>query len=270
MLKRHRLLFFYLFALILSWYPCIIAIAKGTTTGPNPLGVFLAAILISALTEGRKAVADLFRRIVRWRVGIQWYAVVILLPVAISFAAAGISWLFGAPLPASEKWQGWRELPERFLFIFLFIGLGEEPGWRGYMLEKLQIRRSALNATMILAPLWAIWHLPLIGNEFPPSLVPQFLIALFAATVLSTWIYNRTRGSILLPMMFHATVNSIGAGFLFPMFSGVDLMRLWWIQSILWLLVSLVILKWNGMERYQEKAETAEYPARASFSPVRS
>ena len=255
MLKRHQILFFYLFALILSWYPCIIALAKGTTTGPNPLGVFVAAILISAMTEGRKGVAELFRRIVRCRVKIRWYAIVILLPVAIAFAAAGTGWLLGAPFPAPEIWQRWREIPERFLFIFLFIGLGEEPGWRGYMLEKLQERRSAVAATMILAPLWAIWHLPLMGNEFPLSLIPQFLIALLAATILTTWIYNRTRGSVLLPMIFHSAVNSIGAGFLFPMFSGTDLVRVWWIQSMLWIFVSLLVLKFTGLESQKEKSE---------------
>jgi membrane protease YdiL (CAAX protease family) len=61
-------------------------------------------------------------------------------------------------------------VPEGFIFIFLFIGLGEEPGWRGFALPRLQERRTPLLATLILAPVWALRHLPLMGNDFPPRL----------------------------------------------------------------------------------------------------
>ncbi|PYL45979.1 MAG: hypothetical protein DMF40_14120 [Verrucomicrobia bacterium] len=96
-------------------------------------------------------------------------------------------------------------MPERFLFIFLFIGLGEEPG--------------------------AIWHLPLVGNEFPWPIVPVFLLSLFGATFMLTWFFNRTNGSVLLPMLFHATVNSVGAGLIFSLFAGQALTALWYIYG---------------------------------------
>ena len=124
-----------------------------------------------------------------------------------------------------------REVPERFLFIFLFIGLGEEPGWRGFALPELQRRYSPLLASLILAPIWAIWHLPLVGNEFPWPIVPVFLLSLFGATFMLTWFFNRTNGSVLLPMLFHATVNSVGAGLIFSLFAGQALTALWYIYG---------------------------------------
>ena len=141
-----------------------------------------------------------------------------------------------------------RELPERFLFILLFIGLGEEPGWRGFALPHLQTKHSPLIASLILAPVWALWHLPLIGNEFPWPIVLPFVLSVFGATLMLTWLFNRTKGSVLLPMLFHATVNTVGAGMIFPLFSGESLVLLWWIYGSAWLCAGFaaILLRANG------------------------
>jgi uncharacterized protein len=132
-----------------------------------------------------------------------------------------------------------RELPERFLFILLFIGLGEEPGWRGFALPQLQVKYSPIIASLILAPLWALWHLPLIGNEFSWPIVAPFVLSGFGATFMLTWVFNGTKGSVLLPMFLHATVNTVGAGLMFPLFSGATLILLWWIYGLVWLCAGL-------------------------------
>ena len=144
---------------------------------------------------------------------------------------AGLTLIVATPPPAPLSIEKLREVPERFLFIFLFIGLGEEPGWRGFALPELQRRYSPLLASLILAPIWAIWHLPLVGNEFPWPIVPVFLLSLFGATFMLTWFFNRTNGSVLLPMLFHATVNSVGAGLIFSLFAGQALTALWYIYG---------------------------------------
>jgi hypothetical protein len=146
---------------------------------------------------------EFFSRIVRWRVGAKNYAIVFLTPILICLVAAGITVLVAGPRPSALTIEKLREVPERFLFIFLFIGLGEEPGWRGFALPELQKKHSPLIASLILAPVWAIWHLPLVGNEFPWPIVPAFLLSLFGATFMLTWLFNRTNGSVLLPMLFH-------------------------------------------------------------------
>ena len=244
--RRHTLVAFFVIAFLLSWYPWIIALSRGQTSGPNPLGPFVAGIIMTAIVSGRSGLREFFSRIVRWRVATKNYAIVFLTPILICLIAVGITLCFASPSPAPLSIEKLREVPERFLFIFLFIGLGEEPGWRGFALPELQKKHSPLIASLILAPVWAIWHLPLMGNEFPWPIVPAFLLSLFGATFMLTWLFNRTNGSVLLPMLFHATVNSVGAGLVFPLFAGAALITLWYIYGVIWLSVGLATLLFSA------------------------
>ena len=246
---RHRLSAFFCLAYLLSWYPWIIALARGKSTGPNPFGPFVAAIIITALAGGKQELKALFGRLVRGRVGWRWYAIVFTLPIILCVFAAAITFLLtGSHRPADK----WRELPERFVFIFLFIGLGEEPGWRGFALPHLQKKYSPVIASLVLAPVWALWHLPLFGNEFPWPIVPPFILSVFGATLLLTWIFNNTNGSVLLPMLCHATVNTVGAGLIFPLFAGETLILLWWIYGFIWLGVGLGVLSFGATRNVQK------------------
>src|SRR4051812_13426940 len=238
---RHQLLLFFVLAYLLSWYPWIIALAQGRSTGPNPLGPFVAAIIVAAIVGGRREVKDLLSRLVRARVSWRCYVFVFALPVALCLAAAAVALVVTGSHPAIPGSDKWRELPERFIFIFLFIGLGEEPGWRGFALPRLQKKHSPLMASLILAPLWAMWHLPLMGHEFPLPILPAFLVSLLGGTLAQTWLFNRTRGSVLLQMLFHATVNTIGAGLIFPLFSGTTLLVLWWTNALLWVALGFTL-----------------------------
>ena len=209
---------------------------RGRTSGPNPLGPLIAGIIVTAIISGRSGLREFFGRIVRWRVGAKWYALTFATPILICLVAIGFVPLFSSGSPVSgPSVAKFRELPERFLFILLFVGLGEEPGWRGFALPQLQIKRSPLVASLILAPIWALWHLPLMGNEFPFPIVAPFVLSVFGGTLMLTWIFNRTNGSVLMTMLFHATLNTIGAKLIFPLFSGGMLITLWWIYAVTWL-----------------------------------
>jgi CAAX protease family protein len=240
MTTAKRLVLFFALAFPLSWYGWIIALVKGTTSGPNPLGPLVAALIVTALTEGRMGIKDFLKRLVRWRVGLRWYAVVFLLPVLCCFVSAGIALATGAKLQSLPKDLSFlEELVSKFIFIFLFIGLGEEPGWRGYAIEKLQKLYSPLRSSLILAPIWALWHLPLMGLEFSPPIIPAFLLSVFGATIVLTLVYNGTRGSVLLCMLMHSTVNTIGSSFVFTMFRPEDLTMLWYIYAVIWFAASM-------------------------------
>jgi membrane protease YdiL (CAAX protease family) len=235
MIKRHPLLMFFALAFLLSWYPWVISLIRNSGNGgPNPLGVLLAAIIVTAITEGRTGLREFGSRLIRWRVGIQWYALIFLLPFVLCAISAWLIIYFANAVPDFTKLPAAKDLVERFIFIFLFIGLGEEPGWRGFALEKLQNERSPANASILLACVWAFWHLPLMGTEFTLPVIPAFVISLFAATFIQTWIYNNTKHSVLLQMLFHAAVNTIGAGCIFPLFTGVDVIKFWYIYAALW------------------------------------
>jgi CAAX protease family protein len=239
-IARHQLIAFFVLAFVFSWYPWIIAIVRGRTSGPNPLGPLIAALIVTALAEGHAGLRKLLGRLVRARIGLGWYAVIFGLPTMLCAAAVAIMAAFGngTTLPTAAAW---RELPDRFLFIFLFIGLGEEPGWRGFALPRLQKLHTPLIASLILAPVWALWHLPLMGNEFPLPVIPAFLICLFGGTLIQTWLFNRTKGSVFAQMLFHATVNTVGAGLVFPLFKGSTFVVFWYVYAMLWLVVGFAV-----------------------------
>jgi uncharacterized protein len=240
-IARHELIAFFALAFLFSWYPWLIALARGRVSGPNPLGPLVAALVVAGLASGWPGIRELLGRIVRVRFGLQWYAMIFGLPVALCAAAVAIMAGLGYPvsLPAATAW---RELPDRFIFIFLFIGLGEEPGWRGFALPRLQRKQTPFMASLILAPIWALWHLPLMGNEFPAPVIPAFLISLLGGTLIQTWIFNRTRGSVFAQMLFHATVNTVGAGLIFPLFKDGAFVAFWYVYAALWLIMGVLVL----------------------------
>ena len=232
---------FFPLAFLLSWYPWLISlIRKSGDGGPNPLGVFVAAIIVTAITEGRTGLKEFFSRLIRWRVRIQWYVLIFVLPFVLCAISAWLVVFAAGAVPDFNKLPAATDLVERFIFIFLFIGLGEEPGWRGFALENLQKKLSPVKASMILGGIWAFWHLPLMGTEFTLPVIPAFIISVFAATFILTWIYNNTRGSVLLPMLFHAAVNTIGAGYIFLLFSGADVIKFWYVYSTLWAVTAAI------------------------------
>lgn len=176
-------------------------------------GPLLAALLVTAATAGRAGLRELRGRIGRWRVGAVWYLVAILAPLAIWLAAYGTA-LDGGPV--AELGRHPALLLTTFL-PFVLIGLllpslGEEPGWRGVALPRLQARFGPLRATLLLSALHGLWHLP---AYFTAALGPftfekfaAFVLTAVAATFLYTWVFNRSGGSVLLAMLLHASGNA--------------------------------------------------------------
>jgi len=89
----------------------------------------------------------------------------------------------------------------------LTFGIGEETGWRGFALPRLQEGRSSLHATIILWIFWALWHLPLFFYSYDVSILPGFLIGLLAGAIVFSWLYNSTEGSILMTALWHGAFN---------------------------------------------------------------
>jgi len=252
--KRHPLIAFFALAYALSWWPWVWtaldpANAPSTILPPGPL---VAALVVLAMTGGWSAIWQFLKRIVRWRVGLRWYAAVLLLPPAITLGAVALNLAFGATM--EPHFLGWADLAARFVFILLFIGLGEEPAWRGFALPRLMAGRSALAASLILGILHIIWHLPLLGVEYDLGNVVPWMMGVLAFAVLVTWIYLHTEGSLLLPMLFHSSVNV--SAVLFGWFSGDDLLRLWWLFAALWVLAACGVVVRYGPALTRRAAAT--------------
>jgi uncharacterized protein len=179
-------------------------------------GIFLTGALVTAIVDGRAGVKIYFNRLVRWRAGIQWYGIALLTPFALGFIALGLSMLSGAEVSGNVPAFG--AIATVFVFSFFTIALGEEPGFRGFSLPRFMEGRSAFAASLIVGVLHALWHLPLvIGGE--ESTV--FLLNPLGAAILFTWIFNHTKGSVLIAMLLHASSDAAG-GVFGSMFSGSD------------------------------------------------
>lgn len=233
------LLLFFPLSFLLSWYPYLLGKTGWVKTsgGINPLGVMVAGIIVAGVCY-RGGVKELLGRYLRWRISWENYAFALLVPVVIALAGGAINVLLGAPQPTRAQLAAWPEILPAFVFIFLFVGLGEETGWRGLALPGLQKHFSPLASSLILGVIWAAWHVPLFGVEFQAPVIPAFLVSVLAASVVCTWLFNRSRGSLLPLPTFHAAVNSTGAGYVFRMFTGGDTTRLWWIDTSLWVIAA--------------------------------
>ena len=128
---------FFSLAYALSWAPSV-----WETHSLLPLGPLFAAVILIAVTGGWSNVTDFLRRIGQWRVMPHWYLLVLGLPVALTLIAIWLNVVFGAAEPSWDRAPSVAELPATFVFIVLFIGLGEEPAWRGYALPRLSAGRS--------------------------------------------------------------------------------------------------------------------------------
>jgi len=171
----------------------------------------IAAIVVSAGTEGVAGVRELLSRLFRWRVGIWWYVVVLVGIPALSLCARVLAAaLIGGPI--AIHFPSARGLLLAILgAVFLDPGpLGEELGWRGYALPRLMVGRSALSAAVILGLIWGAWHLPaflLPGMPQSRIAIVPFMIGSVAVSILMTWVYNSTGGSVLLTILMHLMFN---------------------------------------------------------------
>lgn len=196
---------------------------------PFPLYLFLgwgfiaAALLMTGLTLGRAGAVALLNRFLIWRVGWRWYAVALLLYPAI-FAisvALNAAWT-GTPVDftvtmAAQFFGTGASLPLFILPFLLFeaIANGEEMGWRGYVLPRLQVRHSALVASLILGLIWGLWHLPKYLGAEGGGAFGLGMAEILGNAILYTWLYNNTRGSLLMVTIFHAAGNT--TAFFLPM-----------------------------------------------------
>jgi len=168
-----------------------------------------------------------------------------------------------------EELGSWPSLLVLFPLTLLIGGpLGEEPGWRGYALPRLQTGRSALTASLILGALIALWHLPLLLTSEEPVPAGAFFPEIIAGMIVISWVYNNTQGSVLLAALIHTSHNAI-EGFFGDMFSGGDLARLYWMLAGVWIVTAVVVIIVAGPADLSRKYGKQEEPSTVAASPPR-
>jgi len=239
-MRDHPLFSFFFMAYAFSWILLIPWVLSEWGILPqavhNPLlfaihtfGPAVSAYVMFRITEGQEGWLRLRSRITQLRVGWKWYVFILLgIPAVILL---GILFMPGAAV----SFQGFPKyflVSYLFLFVLVFFGggpLGEEIGWRGFALPRMQSRYGALKATLLLGVLWTFWHFP----EFFSSAqlggpgtglsafyihLPIFLVMVVAIAIIMTWVFNHTGGSVFIAILLHASFDTFASS-VQPLFS---------------------------------------------------
>jgi uncharacterized protein len=225
-IKRHPLVSYFVLAYGLMWLAISPMVVDALEIANIPdtvsmlsyllsslIGPAVAAFWVTGALEGKAGMRLLLRRTFQVRASWKWYMVVLFVPLMIWFGAYSFIYR-GAPL------MDLLSNPSLLLTVFLpnlLIGLlipslGEEPGWRGFALPRLQKLRGPILGTLILGTLHGIWHLPaLFTPMFDPFTIAgfvEFVLTAIAASFLYTWVYNNTGGNVWMAIVLHSSGNA--------------------------------------------------------------
>jgi membrane protease YdiL (CAAX protease family) len=223
-LKRHSLVIGIMLMFLLTWPLDLVNTGLVKIELPFIFLLFLgwgfviASILMTGLTLGKQGVISLLKRYIQWRVGWMWYLVAFLLkPLLVLLGVYGNALVTGVAPDFSDiiAYQLFGEGATLWLFVlpFLlidFVSNGEEIGWRGYVLPRLQAKYNALTSTLILGFVWGFWHLLKFLPHWSTVSFVWFMLHTMSFAVILTWLYNNTKGSLLLVTIMHASSNTIG------------------------------------------------------------
>ncbi len=224
--RRRALYAYFGLAFLISWSIELLLIASENGWGAIALppsvhylaayGPMLAAVVVTAWTAGPAGLKELWGRVTRWRVGWSWLAMALLSPAALFAAGAAVAWVLQGARPDLAGLGRVNYMPylggASWLFWFVTYGLGEEIGWRGFALPRLQHAGTAARATLVLGGLWALWHLPTFFYLDTYQRLGLWMFPFFAATIVCgavvyTWLYNSSGGSVLMVAVFHTSFN---------------------------------------------------------------
>lgn len=253
------------------WLPYARAATAGTAP-PGPFAYYLAAlgplagaVIAESYERGRTGVGDLLRRLVDARRGRWWIAVGLaspLLVVPLAVVPIGL---------ATGRWPDWGgagvtgRAPglgpvATWALMTASYGVGEETGWRGFLLPRLQTRRSALAATLLLVPIWAAWHLPAfwfregyVGLGIVGTI--GFVIGLTAGAIVLTALYNASHGSVLAVALWHGTWNWVATS---DAFQGP------WVATMTTIIIvaaALLVWQWGARDLAPRARPTLPAPA---------
>ena len=216
---------FFALAYLIAWAMWLPLLAAGVlvrqgwwpTHFPGLLAPAVAAMLVTAWREGMSAGLAFVRSALRWRPTIRELGIA-LSPLGFLVVALPAARLIDGHWIDPSEFGHFSGLPSSIgpigvvLALVIVNGLGEEMGWRGFAMPRLQARFGALPGIMLLTVGWAAWHAPLFGllasyKGFSVALVPAFLFSLGCGAVILAWVYYRTGGSIWACAVWHALYN---------------------------------------------------------------
>ena len=217
-IKRYQIIIFFVLTLVFSWFPWYAGIAPEVMA----MGPSLAAFLVVLIVGGKNGFIDLLRPFGRWKAKSGIWGLAIFGPAILYLIGLGIFLLFGGQAPPFTMIREELNLIPLYLVMVVLMPwngpIGEEFGWRGYALPKLQNKYGPLVASLVIGLIWGFWHLPsffaplgvvgaltaAIGKVF----IPLYALGTIANSIFMTWLYNKTNSSALIAgIVWHAAIN---------------------------------------------------------------
>ena len=234
---------------VLPWLLVALPVGGGPT---------IVAFLMTAITEGRSGVKALWGRFWNRNLSIKWLLVTLLILEGLNLAANLVARLVdGQPYPIVDTSSPlWTYIP-LFLQAFVVSGMAEEFGWRGYVLPRFQAKWSALVSSLVLGPLWTCWHIPgflIPGFPLYQRNFWEYALWVILMSIVYTWIFNNTKGSVLAAALIHASMNT-------PVVLIPEQSSSWYYYGILLLVVILIVVIFGPKSLVRQKPEPAGTPA---------
>lgn len=263
-----NLAFFFLLAFGLTWITVAVIFIFGlklptSVTDPvvpinvligilGTIGPTLAAFIVTAFSEGKPGVKTLWKRFWNRNISLKWLVMILLFYDTFRLIANLIvRAVDGQAYPIVDPSTPlWMSIPA-LVAAFISSGMGEEFGWRGYALPRFQARWSALTSSIVLGIIWMSWHVPFF---FTPGLPLyqrnfwQWAPWLLMSSILQTWFFNNTNGSVLAAALFHATMNS--SLVILPTMDS-----LWYYYGILLLVVIVLVIFFGPKNLVKQSAK---------------
>ncbi len=260
----HPLIIFYILAFALAWS---IKIPAGLSGTDNILFRLLpsffpavAALVTAGVMAGGRGVRDLLSQVGKLRVSPLWYLLALAGPVALNLLPLILALPFGNAFPKFD-FAGIRIV--LVVLVATFFALGEELGWRGFALPRLQTRFGFLAASLVVGTLWWAWHLPEALSGPGAGISPaqtigpesQDLVFDVAVSIVMTWVYNSTGGSVFLVALFHVGTGLLGAFFALPSTPNTSIVSL--LLNVLPWIAAAILLLYQMAQVPAQEPETA-------------
>lgn len=190
----------------------------------SPLGFSMVGVIGSILTSviigfifacSATSTRASFNSIIKFKISWIWWCLAFLLPVVIFLIGHLINWITGEEqilfIVQGDRITYFKYSLRAFLYTLFIVGIGEETGWRGFMLPELQKKFTPLKSAIILGLIWGFWHFPLFFNGIyseDPIGILGYLIVVPLLSIIITWLFNSSKYSLIVVIIFHAMINN--------------------------------------------------------------
>ena len=234
-IRNYPIVAFAILACLIGWVQFIV---HAPNPGALPLGPMIAALIVAACL-GRDELKEWGRRLGTFRAGLGWYALAFFAPIVIITIVALVNYALGATPPTASQLAIWTDLPGAFIFLLIFVGIGEEAGWTAFAAPMLLRRNSFIKTWLILSAIRIFWHIPLMLSGGLPWVLGTFGNIAFQFLVL--WIFQRSNQRWFLTVLSHAILDTVGGNFFFRLLHGTDQAHLAILMSTGFAIVALIV-----------------------------